>query len=199
MVAVVEGDGLVGVFGSLGAVVVTSVSELASAIDLAPAGAVVLLPNHPGFATAAGIAAAESSKEAIVVGSRSMPAGIAAAAAFNPNSSLLVNSAAMEAALRLCRSGELVRTSEADGGYWLGMVDGEPVSSATTVIEAAAEVVRRLQPTQGAELVTIVVGKDALPGDRERVQDGLRRRFPSLRLEIVDGGQPGSPYLIGVE
>lgn len=203
LVAVVEGDGLVRVFASLGAVVVTitdqSAPELASAIHSAPASAVIVLPNHPSLATAAEIAAAESSKDTIVVGSRSMPTGIAAAAAFNPNSSLRVNAAAMEAAMRLCRSGELVRTREADAGDWLGMVEGEPVSPATTLTEAAAQIVQRLEPTEGGELVTLVVGKDALPGDREKVQDVLRRRFPSLRLEIVDGGQPRSPFLIGVE
>jgi DAK2 domain fusion protein YloV len=203
MVAVVEGEGLVRVFASLGAVVVTgidsSVPDLASAIDSAPAGAVVVLPNHPSFAAAAEIATAESSKDTVVVGSRSMPAGIAAAAAFNPNSSLRVNAATMEAALMLCRSGELVRTREADGGDWLGVVEGEAVFPAATVTEAAAQVVQRLQPKEGAELVTIVVGKDALPDDRVRVQDVLRRRFPGIRLEIVDGGQPRSPFLIGVE
>jgi len=203
MVALAEGDGLVRIFASLGAVVVTgtdpSVPDLASAIDSAPAGAVAVLPNHPSLATTAELAAAASSKDTIVVGSRSMPAGIAAAAAFNPNSSLPVNAAAMEAALRLCRSGELIRAGEADAGDWLGLVEGEPVSSATTVTEAAAQLVQRLEPTEGGELVTLVVGKDALPDDREKVRVDLRRRFPSLRLEIVDGGQPKSPFLIGVE
>jgi len=60
------------------------------------------------------------------------------------------------------------------------------------------DTVRRLA-SESAEVLTLVVGRDADERARASIEEALRRSFPDLELEVVDGGQPGHPFLIGVE
>jgi DAK2 domain fusion protein YloV len=213
MVAVADGDGLLRTFRSLGAVVVSggpgnnpAVAEILAAIEAAPAGRVLVLPNHPNVVPAAEQAAAAASKEAVVLSTRSIPGALAAATAFNPMRSLEDNAAAMNEGAARAAGGELVQAIRdahtAAGpvrrGQWLGMVDGESVAVADAAADGAAALAGRLAGS-GAEVVTLVVGAGAAQEERDSVEESLRRSFPGLQIEVLDGGQPLFPYLIGVE
>jgi hypothetical protein len=213
LVAVAEGDGISRTFRSLGAVVLEggpghnpSLADLAGAIEAARSDAVVVLPNHRNIWPAAERAAGETSKEAWVVPSRSVPAGLSAAAAFNPLATLQDNAKVMEEAIGGCRSGALARAdSDADTsagpvkrGDWLGLAEGEVVAASAGADATAAEVVRCLAP-ETAEMITLIVGADVAAGDRRSVEEILRGSFPSLEVELLEGGQPACPFLIGVE
>jgi dihydroxyacetone kinase-like predicted kinase len=60
------------------------------------------------------------------------------------------------------------------------------------------EVVRHLA-REGSEVVTLVVGAAAGAEERSQVELAIHEAFPGLEVEIVDGGQPRYPFLIGVE
>ena len=212
MVAVADGAGLAATFRSLGAVVVrggrgspTSADELIAAIESADAAAVVVLPNCGEVLPVAERAASQSAKEVHVVRAGTVPSGLAAAAAFNPFGSMEENAKAMEEAALACRSGELVKTEDEDrmrtanaGTYrWAGFAEGEAVAIGDDAATMAVEVVRRLTRPE-SELVTLVVGNDG-EKDRPAVEDALRRAFGGLDLQVVEGGQPQPPFLIGVE
>jgi DAK2 domain fusion protein YloV len=213
LVAVVEGNGLVETFRSLGAAVVVggpghnpSVGEILAAIESGPAE-VVVLPNLRNIVPAVEQAASTSSKDVRVVPVDSVPAGLSAAAAFNPAGPLEENAKAMEQAAAACRSGALARAERdaetpvgpVKAGDWMGFADDEPVrvKGPSSVPGLAIEVTRRLAGPE-AEVVTLIVGADARR-DRGAVEDALRRSFPHLDVEVVDGGQPGYAFLIGVE
>jgi dihydroxyacetone kinase-like predicted kinase len=213
MVAVADGDGLVRTLRSLGAVVVSggpgnnpAVAEILAAIEAAPADRVFVLPNHSNVVAAAEQAAAAASKETVVMATRSVPGALAAATAFNPVRSFEENAGAMnEGAARAC-GGELVQAiRDADTpagpvrrGQWLGMVDGESIAVADAAADGAVTLVRKLAEPD-AEVVTLVVGAGAAQGERGSVEESLRRSFPGLQIEVLDGGQPLFPFLIGVE
>jgi uncharacterized protein len=213
LVAVAEGDGLTQTFGSLGAVVVPggpgnnpSVGDIASAIDAAPADHVVVLPNHRNIVPAAERAAGESWKRVAVVPTLSIPSGLSAAAAFNPTVALEENADSMGEAASGCRWGEIAR-AERDAetpagnvreGEWLGLVDGSAVSRGGDAAATAAEVARRLVGEE-TEILTVVVGVDALPDDLEMVEQRLRESFAELEVQVIRGGQPRYPFLIGAE
>jgi DAK2 domain fusion protein YloV len=213
MVAVADGDGLVRTFRSLGAVVVgggsgnyPAVAEILAAIEAAPAGRVLVLPNHPNVVPAAEQAAAAASKEAVVIPTRSVPGALAAATAFNPVRSFEENAAAMKEDAARAGGGELVQAVR-DGdtpagpvreGQWLGMVEGESVVVADAAADGAVALVRQLAEPD-AEVVTLVVGAGAAREERDSVEESLRRSFPGLQIEVLDGGQPLFPFLIGVE
>jgi hypothetical protein len=213
MVAVAEGEGLDRTFRSLGAVVVAggpgnnpSVADLVAGLEAAPAEGVVVLANHPNIGPAAERAAGLSTKEARVILTASLPAGLTAAAAFNPLATLSDNAKAMEEAAAACRSGELAvaeRDADTDAGPvkrgdWFGLAEGEVVAAGGGVGPVAREVVRRLA-SDTAEVITLVVGADAGSDDRRSVEEVVRDSFPALQVDVVDGGQPRHPFLIGVE
>jgi fatty acid kinase len=50
-----------------------------------------------------------------------------------------------------------------------------------------------------AEVITLVVGAGVAEEERGAVEASLRRSFPGLEIEVLDGGQPLFPFLIGVE
>ncbi len=213
LVAVAEGDGLTRTFSSLGAIVVPggpgnnpSVGDLVTAIQVAPADDVLVLPNHQNIVPSAELAVEESWKRARVVPALSIPAGLAAAAAFNSTLALEENARSMDLAASGCRWGEVGRAErDADTpvgavrrGEWLGLVDGTAVSVGASGAEAAVEVSRRLAGEE-SEILTLVTGLDATEAERQAVDAALRRAFPGLDVQIVLGGQPRYPFLIGVE
>jgi DAK2 domain fusion protein YloV len=213
MVAVADGDGLARTLRSLGAVVVSggpghkpAVGELVAAIEAAPAGRVFVLPNHPDVVPAAEQAAAAASKEALVMATQSVPRALAAATAFNPERSFEENARAMSEGAARASGGELARAiRDADTpagpvrrGQWLGMVEGESIAVSDAAAEGAVALVSRLAEPD-AEVLTLVVGAGAAPDERRSVEELLRRSFPGLEVEVLDGGQSLFPFLIGVE
>ena len=83
-------------------------------------------------------------------------------------------------------------------GDVLGLVEGDFVEIGTDAADVAWRVATRLLAS-GGELLTLVTGQGATPD----LADGLRRRAesaaPGLEVQILDGGQPRYPLLVGVE
>jgi dihydroxyacetone kinase-like predicted kinase len=181
-----------------------SVGEILAAVEGAP-GNVVILPNHGNVVPAAEQAASRASKDVRVVPVESVPCGLSAAAAFNPISPLGENVKAMEEAATACRSGALTRAErDADTpagpvkkGQWIGLAEDEPVRVGGSAADAAADVARQLAGPQ-LEVLTLILGRGS-ERDRAVVEESLRRSFPQLDMQVVDGGQPDYPFLIGVE
>jgi DAK2 domain fusion protein YloV len=213
LVAVADGEGLSQIFRSLGAVVVRggpgnnpSVGDLLEAIEAAPAPAVLLLPDHENIAPAAHRAADESAKQVFVVPARSVPQGVAAAAAFHPTEDPERNAKAVSEAAEGCSAGEIaIAIREADTpagqvreGDYLALAEDGVVALGADPVPLAVELVRRLRRPDH-ELITLFAGLDASDEKADAVERALREAFPDLEVEAHRGGQPGYPYLIGVE
>jgi dihydroxyacetone kinase-like predicted kinase len=213
VVAVVGGPGLERAFRSLGAVTVIAdddgvpgEDELAAAIEAAAGEGVLVLPNHPRAIAVAERVASRSILPAVVVPTRSMTAGLAAATSVNPVASLEQNTAAAKGAAEASREGELRRAGpdarrkagDAEPEQWIGTVDGVACVVEDSAPVAAVALVDRLADGGGAEVVTVVLGAGA-GKDGLAVEEELRRRFPDLKVEALDGGQSHVPFLIGVE
>jgi dihydroxyacetone kinase-like predicted kinase len=115
----------------------------------------------------------------------------------------------MASAASACRAGALAR-AERDAttafgpvraGDWIALVDEEGVAADPDPDEALRALASRLAADAGgaAEVVTLILGADAPPGTRESAEGILRDAFPGAALDVVDGGQPAYPVLIGVE
>lgn len=213
LVAVAEGEGLARAFASLGALVVNggpgntpSVGGLVEAIEAASAAAVIVLPNHPEMVPAAERAASRSTKDVLVLPCSSIPSGLAAATAFNPVAGAEQNGPAMEEAAEACGWGELTRAEghartpaePAGRGEWMGAARGKLVSMSASPSACAVQVVRGLAG-QDSEVITLIEGDGVSREERKAVQAALEQAFPDLELEVLDGGHPRYPFLIGVE
>jgi len=216
VVAVADGDGLARIFRSLGALVVPggagrtpSAGELVEAVEAAPAGSVLLLPNHRDVLPAAEQAAGASRKDVRVVPTRSIPEGLAAAAAFNPTATPEENEKEMDSAADGSSTGEITRDARDAGdadaaegsvgaGRWLGVADGRVRVTGDAAAEVAVRLARELR-AGGHEILTLIVGKDLSDQEAAAVEEALRGAAPNLLVEVHRGGQPHPAYLIGLE
>ncbi|HSF97605.1 MAG TPA: DAK2 domain-containing protein [Ornithinibacter sp.] len=216
VVACAAGPGIAALMREAGAVVVdsapgrrASAGQLLAAARATGAPAVVLLPGDRDTLLAAGVAAEAASGEGIdahVVPARTTVQSLAALAVLDPARAVHANVVAMTGAAVATRHGAVsVASKEAltwagvcHPGDVLGIVDGDVAFLGTEIEVAARDVLDRLL-SAGGELVTLVVGADAVPGLAERTAAALERDRPELEVVVVDGGQPIYPLLIGVE
>jgi hypothetical protein len=204
-IAVVTGEGFRELFLGLGLTALDggstlnpSTNELLAAIHSVPAEDVVLLPNSSNVFMAAERAAELSEKNVVVVPSRSLQAGLAAAVALDTHHHAAENAAAMNEILAAVRTGGVARAGRDDAagrfsaGEAIGFVDdelvvwGDPQST-------LREVIARL--SDGAEVVTCVRGIDA-PLDDQAVR---ALAAGEAELELSAGGQESYWWLLTAE
>jgi DAK2 domain fusion protein YloV len=210
-VAVVSGTGNRALFESLGATTVDggetmnpSTADLLAAVESPPETGVVLLPNSKNVILAAEHAAEQSAKDVRVIPTRSLQTGLGALVAYDPRSGLDENVEAMEEAAAAVRSGSVALASrsarigsvDVAKGQFLGLVDGEPVTSGDELAPVAVSVVERLVG-EAADVLTVIVGSGT--NGAEAVMDAIRLEHPGLEVEVHDGGQPHYPLLFAVE
>jgi hypothetical protein len=145
-------------------------------------------------------------KEVLVIETLSVPSGLTAATVFNPLSGVEENATAIREAVKGSAWGELSRADDdastpagsARRGDWIGTVRGVVVSVQGSAAHAARDV-GRLLGHQEADVVTLIAGAGTSPAERRTVEESIAEALPGLDLEVLDGGQPRIPYLIGVE
>jgi dihydroxyacetone kinase-like predicted kinase len=143
-------------------------------------------------------AAELSDKSVHVVESRSMQAGLTAAIAHVPTRSAQENAAAMRGALEGLRTGAVARAGRQDArgrfaeGDAIGFVDDELVAWGTPE-EALGHVLHALG-AGGAELVSVIAGKDAPLGEQ-----AVLAMANGVEVEYAEGGQPAYWYLLSAE
>ncbi|MGZ4403869.1 MAG: DAK2 domain-containing protein [Gaiellaceae bacterium] len=212
VVAVVAGDGNRKLFESLGATRIVeggqtmnpSTAELVEAIKSTPAAEVVVLPNNSNVILSAEQAAGLVDKPVTVVRTDSLPAGLAAMLAFDPDRLAEENAAAMNEILDEVKTGEVTiasRDVDMNGvsvrkGAWLGLADGQAVAGGADFDDVAAAVAERLLE-EPRSVMTLLTGADEPELDSllERIQE----RHPDLELDVQAGGQPHYPLLLSAE
>ena len=179
------------------------------AVRAAHALHVIVLPNDPDTVLAAQAAASAARQEGIevhVVRARSAVQGLAALAVADPsvpaptNVSHMAEAAASTAAGAVSVAVRPARTAagECRVGDVLGLVRGEITDVGDDLLSVAEQVASRLLAS-GGELVTVVLGEQAPAGLGEALTRRLCAARPGLEVQVLDGGQPLYPVLIGVE
>jgi dihydroxyacetone kinase-like predicted kinase len=132
--------------------------------------------------------------------------GLAALAVHDPDTDFDTAVTVMSAAAGHARSGA-VTVAESDtltmagpsvAGDVLGVVDGDFVEVGDSVVEVAWRVVARLL-AGGGELLTLVLGADATLALGDELTTRCREHIAGLEVQVVDGGQPRYPLLVGLE
>jgi DAK2 domain fusion protein YloV len=212
VVAVVAGDGNRRLFESLGASRIVAggqtmnpaAADLVDAIAATPAQHVIVLPNNSNVILSAEQAAGLASKHVEVVPTDSIPAGLAAMVAFEPDRSAAENAQAMRELLETVTTGEVTiasRDVELNGlsvrkGTWLGLADGKAIAGGSDFEDVAIAVAERLlEEPRG--LLTLLKGVDQ--PDLKGLVKRIEQRHPDLELDVQDGGQPHYPLLLSAE
>lgn len=214
VVAVAAGAGLSQVLQSFGVrKIVTggqtmnpSTEDFLKAVAESGSPNVILLPNNKNIVGAAMQAAAIAGEHVQVVPSLSLPQGVAAMLAYNPEGSLDGNVRAMTLALGQVRTGELtraVRTTSVDGipvveGQIIGLVEGRLAIAEDDLQTAMTDVLARMR-ADSAELITLYYGDSVGRAEAEALQKQVQRQFSQSTVDLVDGGQPHYAFIISVE
>ena len=213
-IAVAPGDGLADVFQSLGASSVVpggqtmnpSTEDFVKAIQALPCERAILIPNNGNVILAARQAAELAGRQVAVVPTRTVPQGIAAMLAFNPQAELEANVRAMDASAQHVRTGEVTiatRSVDMNGvkvraGQPIGLLD-DALAAAGETIEAVIDQLLEKMDAAERELVTIYYGASATAEGAQALADAIRERYSHLEVEVVAGGQPHYPYIFSAE
>ena len=213
VVAVASGLGLSKLFQEAGCAMVIkggqtmnpSVGQLMDAAQATGAGNVIVLPNNPNVETTAQQSA--SANPCIhVVPSRTLPQGVAALLAFNPEEPLERNLRSMQDALSSVVTIEVtqaVRSSTIAGitvnaGQYISLLEGELATSADTPEGALKSALDRVVDSED-QVITLYLGDAAVPGAADQLCRRLEQQTPGVQVDLVNGGQPHYHYLASVE
>ena len=214
-VAVAAGEGLKSLFTDLGADVVVqggqtmnpSTDDILHAVDAVPAEIVFVLPNNKNIIMAAEQAVHLSEeKKVIVVPTKTIPQGISAMLAVDPEAEQDSELAlAMLDAAKHVRSGQVTyaaRDSEFDGkkikqGEYLSLCEGKLCANGkeTSVIKKLA----REMVSDDSAFATVIFGEGVTEEQAAEVENLLHKENKEMEINVIDGGQPVYYYIISVE
>ena len=214
-VAVAAGAGLAKVFFDLGADGVISggqtmnpsTEDILKEIRKTPAEIVYVLPNNKNIIMAAQQCVdLVEDKQVIVLQAKTVPQGISAMIAVDPDGEAADNTAAMEAAMAGVTTMEVTyaaRDSEFDGtaihaGDYLLLVDNQLFGTEKN-LDAALDKLAQESAQRGGEFISIFYGEGVQAGEAEGAQAKFEAACPEAEITTLEGGQPVYHYLISVE
>jgi uncharacterized protein len=183
-----------------------STAQILAAVEACPAGSVIILPNNSNIIPVAEQVVALTAKSVIVVRTRSLTEGLAAAFAYDPEGSGSANDDAMRAAVSRVVTGEVTRAvrdaSTPAGpvrlGEYLGLTREGPAVVAPAMADAGIGLLDHLLHDDH-EIVTILEGDGATAATTRHMTEWLAAEHPDVMVEVHHGGQPLYPYLFSIE
>lgn len=214
VVTVAMGSGIADLLRSVGAAAVIeggqtmnpSTEDIVKAIEEVGAERVLILPNNKNIVMAAEQAAELIGIEAAVVPTKSVPEGLAALLAFNPEATVDVNASAMADAASYVTTAQVthaVRDTTIDGvmikkNEFMGISSGKIVKTNAS-LEAVTQQLLSTVIGEEAEIITIFYGTDVEEADAEKIVHYIEENFEEVEVELYNGKQPLYPYIISVE
>ncbi|GFR37789.1 hypothetical protein PRECH8_10850 [Insulibacter thermoxylanivorax] len=215
LLAVAVGDGIAEIFESIGVDLIVSggqtmnpsTEDLVNAVRQIPAERVFILPNNSNIIMSAQQAQElVEDQEIIVIPTKTIPQGMAAALAFSGHAEPEQNRANMEEAISQVRSGQVtyaVRDSQYEDltikeGDYLGLLDNKIVVTHNELLETSKQLLAKMLES-GDEIVTVITGADADASMTEQLLAYAEETYPEAEFEVLHGGQPLYYYIFSVE
>ena len=215
-ISVAAGKGLQELFQDLGCANVVSggqtmnpsTEDLLEAVLATPAKKVFVLPNNKNILMAAEqTVPLATDREVIVIPTRTIPQGLSAMLAFDPDSDAEANKEAMLEAAGNVDTGLVTfaaRDSEYDGhtirhGDILGLKNGKLEYIEKDPVAACVRVTRSFA-SKHTSFVTLIYGEGISQEQAEEAKRILENKLHSdVEITLVDGGQPVYYFIISVE
>lgn len=214
IVTVAMGEGVSELFRSLGAAHVIeggqtmnpSTEDIVKAIEAANADYVFIFPNNSNIIMAAEQAASVAPCGVSVIPTKTVPQGLAAAIAFNPEADVETNENVMKAAASAVKSGQVtyaVRDTSIDGveirkDDHMAIAEKKIVASSASSLEAAKALVDALVDADD-EIITILTGEGSSAEDVAALSAYIESKNDEIEIEVHDGKQPLYSYIFSVE
>ncbi|MCR8851536.1 DAK2 domain-containing protein [Lysinibacillus fusiformis] len=214
IVTIAMGEGVAGLLRSIGASYVIeggqtmnpSTEDIVKAVQEIGAEKVLILPNNKNIVMAAEQAVELLEIEAAVVPTKTIPQGMAAILAFNPEAAVDLNKKTMTDAFANVKTGQVtyaVRDTSIDGveihkDDFMALAEGKIVLSTPALKDAVEKVIVDLVD-EDAEIVTVIYGEDTTEQDATELVAFIEKNYPDVEVELFDGKQGLYPYIISVE
>ncbi len=213
--AVCAGDGLADVFRDLGVDRIVSggqtmnpsTDDILREVNRTPSEVVFVLPNNKNIIMAAQQCVGLSEKEVIVVPTATVPQGISAMMAVDPEEadpqSIL---SAMTAAAENVTTAQITyaaRNSDFDGfaineGDYLALCDGKLLGTDRS-LDALLEKLAQVAADKNAEFITVYAGEGVDDQQAQQASDIFQARCPDAEITALPGGQPVYYYIVAIE
>ena len=212
-IAVCSGEGLENIFRDLGVDEVVSggqsmnpsTEDLVKAAEKMDADHIFILPNNKNIILAAEqVGSILTEQSLFVLPTKTIPQGISALLAFQPEGNFEENKEAMQESFAGVSSGEVtyaVRDTTIDGreihsGDILFLGDHGLLSSAKDILSAMREAIPKMGE---GEMLSLYYGADVKAEDAENLASVLREEFSDLEIELQNGGQAVYYYIVSLE
>jgi dihydroxyacetone kinase-like predicted kinase len=145
-------------------------------------------------------------KQARVVGSLSIPQGIAAILALDPDGEFEQVFASMRQSAGGVKSIEITiatRTAcmdqvSVEQGQFIALLDGKLAASSDNLWDTVNQVLERADAGH-AELITLYYGQDMKPAEANELSEKIHQIYDQLEVELLEGGQPHYLLIISIE
>lgn len=213
--AVCAGEGLANVFTDLGADGVISggqtmnpsTGSILKEIKKVPAHTVFVLPNNKNIIMAAQQCIGLTEKTVVVIPTASIPQGVSAMMAVDPDmSDADAIAKAMTDAAQCVSTAQITyaaHNSDFDGfdiheGDYLALLDGKLLGTDRDV-SALLDGLSDEAASREAEFITVFYGEDVNEEDARKACDAFTRKCPDAEVNLICGGQPVYYYIISIE
>lgn len=215
MLSICSGEGIAAIFKDInvdrviegGQTMNPSAQDIADAIIKINAENIFVFPNNKNI-----ILAAEQSKSLVegkkvyVVPTKSIPQGISAALAMNPEASADENFIEMIHAIDNVSSGMVtyaVRNAKVDGfsltkGDIIALDNKKVLAKGKDLSKVTGDLIEKLR-YNAHSLVNLYYGSDVTEEEATALQAKLAERYPELDVELFYGGQPIYYYIVSLE
>ena len=217
IIAVSAGDGIDDIFRNFfvdriisgGQTMNPSIDTIVNAVGQCNARNVFVLPNNSNIILAAQQAQNLCSCNVIALPTKTIPQGIAAAMAFNPDLSLEENRENMQDAINEIVSGAVtyaIRETHYNGndikeGDIIGIVDNDIAAVSPDVNQTVEKVIRCMIEKRKIEdpIVNLYFGDAVEEEDAIALSEHLQEQFEDAEFIVARGGQPLYYYYLSVE
>ncbi len=216
IVAICNGEGISNIFKELGANKIIpggqtmnpSVEDIAEAVDKLNAKTVYILPNNSNIVLAAEQARAIVKKNLIVILSKNIPQGIAAAMNIDVSLEPEANIEMTRRVMGAVRAGQVtksVKKTELDGfdlevGDYIAL-DRTLVSKGTDLETVTLDLIDKLisADKENSTTISLYYGEGMTREDTQGIQDKLAEKYPFFDIMVYEGGQQHYHFYVSVE
>lgn len=214
-VSVCAGDGVAELFRDLGVDTVVSggqtmnpsTDDILKAVETTPAETVFVLPNNKNIIMAAEQCIPISTRRVIVIHTRTIPQGISAMLAYDPDTEDEANAIEMQKATEKIATGQVTfaaRDSDFDGhsikkGEILAMLGGK-ISFVENDVDKSVLKLLKQMIKRDSQFVTVIYGEDVSEEQAALLEEQIRQKYGAkTEITVINGGQPIYYYIISVE
>ena len=212
-VSVCMGRGIADTFRDLGVDTVIhggqtmnpSTQDIIDGVRRTPAKTVFVLPNNKNiYLVAVQASKLVKDRHVVVLDTRSIPQGISAMIAFNPEADEAENVEVMNESIKSVTSMSItqaVRNTTIEGskiknGQMLGLMNG----SIECVANSTQECIDKLSDKmENASFITLFYGIDVSAEEAKIAEGSIRAKHADAEVTVISGGQPLYDFIISVE